>query len=272
MRKFAGTAAVAFALLSVSAPASAQQAASRIKIAYEEPTNAQLRPIYERLKQRHVLETLQAFLTPLRLPRELTVKTAQCGSTNVVYKPQGPATVCYELVNQIEQVVFRRTKDERSQQTVIAGAFIQAVLHETALAIFDMLEVPIWGRKDDAADRLAALIMMQFGDDVANTAMLGTIYLFQWSNNTWTGRDFASAASPEAQRFFNYACIAVAGNYPAFGGLVEKKMIPASRARQCENEYDQIRKAFNMRIMPYVDADLLVKVRATPWLTWTPGK
>ena len=37
--------------------------------AYEEPTNAQLRPIYERLKQRAVLEELQAFLSPLRLPR-----------------------------------------------------------------------------------------------------------------------------------------------------------------------------------------------------------
>ena len=34
----------------------------------------------------------------------------------------------------------------------------------------------------------------------------------------------------------------------------------------------QIRKAFNLRIMPYVDAELLIKARATPWLTWKPGK
>ena len=39
-----------------------------------------------------------------------------------------------------------------------------------------------------------------------------------------------------------------------------------------EGEYEQVRKAFDLRIMPYVDADLLIKIRSTPWLMWSAGK
>jgi hypothetical protein len=207
-------------------------------------------------------------MVPLRLPRELTVRVAQCGSSNLPYKPLAPATVCYELIDQIERFAASHTRDANLAQTVITGAFVQATLHETAHALFDILEVPIWGREDDAADRLSALIMMQFGDDVANVVMYGTQMLFRWSDQKWTGNAFASEVSPDYQRYFNYACIAVAANWPQFGGLVQNRVIPAHRAQRCESEYNQIRKAFDLRIMPHIDADLMVKVRATPWLAW----
>ena len=40
------------------------------------------------------------------------------------------------------------------------------VTRPDALLMFSMCL--FWGRKDDAVDRLAAVVMMQFGDDVAN--------------------------------------------------------------------------------------------------------
>jgi hypothetical protein len=264
---------VAFALLlsfALATPAEAQQSTpqSNINIAYETPTNPKLTSIYTRLKQRRVLEELQAFMVPLRLPRDLTVRLAQCDSENIPYKPQTPATICYELIDKIEQVAANHTTDPDLQQTVVIGGFVQAALHETAHALFDVLDVPIWGREDDAVDRLAAVVMMQFGDDVANVVMFGSQLLFRWSNQKWTGNDFASEVSPDYQRYFNYACVAVAANWPQFGGLVSKGVIPPHRADRCESEYAQIRKAFNLRIMPHIDANLLIKIRAMPWLSW----
>jgi Putative metallopeptidase len=251
-------------------PAAAQPA--RVKISYEEPTNAQLRPIYERLKQRAVLEELQAFLSPLRLPRELSVSTAQCGAASVRFRPQGAAIVCYEMVQAIEELAAKHAKDSDFRQIVIKGAFIETVLHETARALFDILEVPIWGREQDAADRLAALIMVQFGEDVAQVTILGTANLFTWSEKKWTGSDFSDVASPQAQRFFNYVCIAYAAAPLQFGDLVQKGILPKRRADRCEGEYEQIRRAFDLRIMPYVDPEALIRIRATPWLTWQPKK
>jgi len=240
-------------------------AQSNIKIAYEKPTNPKFAPIYDKLTKLKVLEELQAFMAPVRLPRDITVRVAQCGSENIPYKPQGPATICYELIDRIEHFAATHTRDANLQQLVIVGGFVQATLHETAHALFDVLDVPIWGREDDAADRLAAVVMMQFGDDVANIVMFGTQLLFRWSDQKWQGNAFASEVSPDFQRYFNYACIAVAANYPQFGGLVEKRVIPQHRANRCDDEYAQIRKAFDLRIMPHVDADLLIKARATPW-------
>jgi hypothetical protein len=50
-----------------SAPPAAQ--GSQIEIAYVPPSNRNFQPIYDRVKNRKVLEDLQQFLAPLRLPR-----------------------------------------------------------------------------------------------------------------------------------------------------------------------------------------------------------
>src|SRR5262245_33374445 len=51
---------------------------SEVEIAYREPKEPALRPIYERLKKRQVLEDLQQFLSPLKLPRKLIVRLDEC--------------------------------------------------------------------------------------------------------------------------------------------------------------------------------------------------
>jgi Putative metallopeptidase len=272
MLKISG-AMIAFALMApmgATAPANAQQ--PKIKISYEEPSNPALRPIYQRLKDRHVLEEMQDFLSALRLPSEITIRTAQCGDARLSYQPKGPATICYEVMDRVEKIVAKRTNDPQTQQTIIIGAFIQAALHESAYAVFDVLDVPVWGHAYDAADRLAALIMMQFGDDVSGTAMLGTIQLFAWSDQKWTGSDFANEASPEFQRFYNYVCVAVSADYLDFGGLIQRKYIPTDRAERCDDEYAEIRKAFDLRIMPFVDPEKLLLMRTKNWTNWTPPK
>ena len=269
-------AAVAVALMGsplTSTPASAQVPPDlqnpQVDIVYLEPRNPAFRPIAERLKQRRVLEQIKVFLAPLKLPRKLTVNVDECGTTSRAYKAQGPVTICYELVDQIEKVAAKAEGAERER--VLVGAFVQVAFHEVANAVFDMLQVPIWGRAHDAADRLAAFIMVQFGEDVALQTILGTATFFKLSGKTWTGNAFADVNSPDAQRFFNYLCIAVGGAPKTFDFLVnpkenEEQILPDRRAQRCPGEYEQVRMAFNLRIMPYVDADILVRVRAIQWL------
>ena len=186
------------------------------------PSDAKFRPSYEALKRRHVLERLQAFLTPLRLPKELTVRLAQCGAEKLPYQSGGPVTICYEMVQRIIDVTAQHTKDPDEQTLIVDGTFVQAVLHEVAHAVFDMLQVPIWGRDEDAADRLAALIMMQFGEQLAITTITGTAKFFEYSKHAWTGADFADEGSPEPQRFYNYLCIAFGGDPLTFKFLAPR--------------------------------------------------
>jgi hypothetical protein len=241
----------------------------QIDIVYNVPSNAAYRPIYDRLKQRQVLEELRAFLAPVKLPRKLTVSVDQCGAATRPFKSQGPVTICYELIAQINQISSKL--DASLQPSVNAGAFILVALHELALGVFDELQVPVWGREEDAADRLAALVMLQFGEDLARRTLIGATALFTASNKTWTGSDFGNAVSPDQQRYYNYLCIAYGGAPITFKSLTipdkdGDQALPDERAVRCDGEYAQVLKAFNEWIMPYVDPNILVKVRAASWL------
>jgi Putative metallopeptidase len=245
----------------------------QVNIVYVEPRNPAYRAMAERLKQCRVLEQLRVFLAPLKLPRQLTVNVEECGAPTRAYKAQGPVTICYELVEQIEKVAAKAEAEARGRMLI--GAFVQVAFHEVAHAVFDMLAVPVWGRAHDAADRLGAFIMVQFGEDVAFRTVLGTADFFKLSGNTWTGNAFADVSSPDAQRFFNYLCIAYGGAPKSFDFLINPKenqepILPDRRAQRCPGEYEQVRMAFNLRIMPHVDPDKLVRVRAIQWLA--PGE
>jgi hypothetical protein len=247
-------------------------AGGQVKVSYEQPSQKYLQ-LHEALKRREVLERLQRFLLPLRLPRDLTVRLAECGADTKAYSPGGPVTICYEMVDKIVTITMQNTKDTNEQTLVIDGTFVQAVLHEVAYAIFDLLQVPIWGREHDAADQLAALIMIQFGDQVALTTIVGTAKFFEYSKRSWTGEDFAEIGSPEGQRFYNLLCIAYGGDPITFDFLAPRPRpgsrlprLSERRAARCGREYEQVRHAFDLRIMPYVDPDLVIKIRASQWL------
>jgi hypothetical protein len=256
-------------------PAAAQGMATggmqnaQVEIAYVQPSNRNYVPLYNALKNRAVLEEIKAFLAPLRLPRKLTVQTDQCGAAVRPYKPQGPVTICYEMLEQIQKVAAGMEADKRA--SVAAGTFIQAALHEVAVGVLDILGVPVWGRADDAADRLAAFVLLHFGEDFALKTITATAIFFDASQKTWTGSDFARADSPEQQRFYNYLCIAFGGAPKSFAFLVtasgnDEPLLPKHRAARCRGEYEQVRKAYDLRIMPYVDPDMMIKVKAMDWL------
>jgi hypothetical protein len=240
---------------------------SQIEIAYVAPRNAELRPYYDELRRRRVLEELRRFLSPLLLPRKLVVKTDECGRETVRYQPGMPIVACYEYVARIVKLApATATPSGVSRENAIVGAFVQLMLHEVSYAVFDLLEVPVWGRADDAADRLAAFIMLQLGKDVAVRTITGAVWFFEASNRTWTGSDFASTAAPESQRLYNYLCIAYGSDRATFEPIVRDTLLKTSRARRCIGEYQQLDASFEQAILPHLDPGRLAKVRATRWL------
>ena len=97
----------------------------------------------------------------------------------------------------------------------------------------------------------------------------------EYSEHAWTGGDFAQEVSPEAQRFYNFLCMAYGADPLTFRYLAGAPS-PGSRVHQiptdyrigyCPGEFAQVRQAFDLRIAPFIDPDLLTKVRATQWLT-----
>jgi hypothetical protein len=269
---------------------------SKVAIDYgPAPADAQFRTIYESMKQQQVLERLQQFLAPLRLTRTLTVRMVRCGD-NVLYRPYvpgGDVTICYEFIKQVEDLAPSQGYMGAvgvvvvPRSATIIGPIVEEVLHDVALAVFDNLQVPVWGRPEDAADYVAALIMLQFGPDVAQTTIYGTAYfLYAAGNNVdYTEAYVVDVRPPVRQRYYNILCVAYGRDPNKFPTLrvfnrPELPMdLPTSRAGECawrnaqkkgdtpEGEYEKLEVAFKQLILdPYVDPELLKKVMATDWL------
>jgi len=240
---------------------------SQVDVVYTEPQDPQFRPIRERLMRRQVLEQLRLFLSPLKLPRKLLVQLDQCNTERRHYQPGGPVTICYEYVAKVDQIAPRNQQPGGlPRETMIVGAFIQAVLHEVAIATYDILEIPVWGRESDAADKLAGFIMVQFGKEVALKVMIGAAWFLEASERQWNESDMASEQSPEAQRFFNYLCIAFGSDPASFKFLIDQNLLPVRRAQRCGVEFYALRRAFAQQILPHVDQQLLKRVQSATWL------
>src|SRR5262249_8741813 len=84
-----------------TAQTSSNLRSDRIHIAYVPPKNAAHETVFRLLKERQVLEKLQHFLSPLRLPRALRLQVEGCdGDSNAWYEDDA-VTVCYEYLDDI---------------------------------------------------------------------------------------------------------------------------------------------------------------------------
>ena len=73
-----GFALLGFAVLVPTATIAAEAQANRMVVEYVPPTNPAHQALYQRLKERRVLEKLQEIFSPFQLPVELKLRTVGC--------------------------------------------------------------------------------------------------------------------------------------------------------------------------------------------------
>ena len=264
-------------------PASAQTPVLRgitgINIEYLPPQQSVHMPIYDRLKRRGVLEQYKEFMSPLRLTRLLTVGLQECGFINAIYRA-ARITYCYELVADMQrQIAESNVLPGFRREDAIVGGFVSTMLHETGHALFDLFDIPLFGREEDAADAIGAYVSLQFGPTTARRILTGTAFVWRASEITRQNRgnrrfeDYSDEHGTDAQRFYNTVCIALGGDAvegtSTFADFTQ--LLPEGRRRRCPVEYLQVKKAFARHVLPHVDITLMKKVRATEWLRSEDG-
>jgi hypothetical protein len=248
-------------LLAGAAPALAETPTlrpDRFRTVYEAPKNPAHRALYERLKAAHTLETLREFLAFVRLPRILTLRLAGCdGVDNAWYDADDrTVTVCYEYLDAVRQrAPAATTADGVTPEGALRGPLLEVFLHEIGHALFDQLRIPILGREEDAADQLAAVMLLHQSLRTVRDTVLGVAWMYaQDAKGERIDRAaLANVHGLSAQRFYNLLCIAYGAEPELFADLVDKHYLPEDRAETCGDEFAQVEFAIRKLMAPYID-------------------
>ena len=274
MRSFARSLLVVCGMLIASAQVpilAAEVQTNRMRIEYVAPTNPAHQALYELLKEKRALEKLQEIFSPFRLPVDLTLRTVGCDGVSNAWYHLPAVSVCYEYLNEILQAMPKSTTpDGVTPADAVMGQFFYVFAHEMGHAMFDILQVPIFGNAEDAADHFATYIMLQFGKDQARGLITGAALSYKkyvmGPQVTAPLVAFSDAHAAPAQRFFNLLCLAYGANQELFSDFVTKGYLPEARARGCKGEYDQVAFAFRDLIVPHLDQQMAKVVLNKAWL------
>lgn len=252
-------AAVIVTLFAAGAPASARSKSNQIQYEYVPPKDPAHHAIYDQMKQGRALENLQELLSPLRLPYPLKLTVAGCDGVPNAWYSNEVVKVCYEL---LAEFLKHASKQELpmgiTRADTILGPVLDVFLHETGHAVYDMLQIPILGRQEDAADQFAAYVMLRLGKEEARKLILGAAYGYniqmpQGVRVTMEVDAFSNEHSLPAQRAYNVLCIAYGADSKLFADVVELEFLPKKRAELCPYEYEDLTFAMTKLIGPHID-------------------
>ena len=266
-----------------SSEQSTPHAGGLIHVAYEDTDDRDLKEIHDLVKGKRDLETFREFLTPFRLPENLYIKALGCnGVANAYFFRENNVPtirICYEYLKEIHDRLPREaTREGIEPHDALVGQLLFALLHEFGHAAFDIYNIPVFGRQEDAADQFAAYVMLQFGGERAHRLVRGAAYSYKGFIKDLQDKPrvtlplaaFSSDHGSPEERFYNLACIAYGYDPRNFASLLDKEYLPERRAEVCKYEYSNLRFAFRDMIGPHIDAARARDVLARTWLPDKP--
>jgi hypothetical protein len=255
-----------------------EMSAGRIQVEYVPPKNPDHEALYYQLMECTSLEKIKTMLMPFRLPRDVRIRTMGCdGEANAWYQPIDGVptiTVCYEYLDGLwKRLPMMMTNDGPTPTDALMGQMLFAFAHEFGHLAFDVYEVPVFGREEEAADNFAAFLMLQFREN-APRLIMGAAWSYhafikdvrENPKATLPLAAFSSNHGQPEERFFNLECMAYGSDRARYAYLVETGLLPKSRAKDCKYEYDVMKFAFDKEILPHIDRAVAEQVLAKDWL------
>ncbi len=144
--------------------------------------------------------------------------------------------------------------------------------HEMGHAVFDLLNVPLFGPPEADADQFAGHLLVSIGKQEARRLIMGAAYMYKdyFKNPTITVpvTAFADIHRAPMQRMYNLMCLAYGADPVLFSDVVEKGYLPRSRIPACKMEWGEVTYAIERLIDPYVDKTMLNNVLAKSWVPY----
>jgi len=192
-----------------------------------------------------IADNLNAMVT---IPKVVTVTYGECGEVNAFYMPDKQVMViCYELVDHFYEIFKPDAKNDEELDDAVSGAIDFVTYHELGHALTHILDLPITGKEEDAADQLSTYLLADGTDAGEKSVLDGARWMLLEDEQNDTDIDklpFWDEHSLDKQRFYNLACWLYGHNPDQYANLVEDGSLPKARADRCPAEYEQLSKSW----------------------------
>lgn len=133
--------------------------------------------------------------------------------------------------------------DNTEDQAFLESNILAIFYHELGHAIIDILEVPIFGQEEDAADVFSTLMVdflyeEQSAQDMAYDMAFGFYGEALLRDEALQEIAFWDVHGPDEQRYFNTLCIFYGANPDQRAALADELDLPKERADYCAEEFE----------------------------------
>ena len=132
-------------------------------------------------------------------------------------------------------------KDDEAAQFVTSNV-VGTFYHELGHAIIDVMQLPVLGREEDAADTLSSLLIDQVWVEESASAMVAdnaNAYILYDAEHGQDDQPYWDVHGLDLQRYYNLICLFYGANPDARADLAKEFELPEYRAQGCTEEFEQ---------------------------------
>lgn len=137
---------------------------------------------------------------------------------------------------------FQMPADE-AEAAFISSNVVATFYHELGHAFIDVLQLPVLGREEDAADTLSALLINTIWNEETATAMIydtSAAFVMYDAEAATEGYEtaFWDSHSLDLQRYYNLVCLFYGANPEVRDDVAKELELPEDRAAGCAEEFE----------------------------------
>ncbi len=193
----------------------------------------------------------------INLPVEIAISFEDCHDSEVYYEQENHhVVICHEWLDQMQHLASRRTSDRTILRETVESLVVAVFLHESAHALIDILNVPVTGREEDAADQFSTLVLLGQPDGARKAMQVARIYKVLSQDSSYDPPAYWDEHSLDAQRYYDTLCMIYGRDPKQNGKLLNNDRLPDERAEICPKDYQRIETAWKTLLKPYAKDSL----------------
>ena len=133
--------------------------------------------------------------------------------------------------------VSAATGQTREDDFVVANV-LAIVYHEMGHALIDILNLPVFGQEEDAADVLSVLLIHDLYEEEAAAGIIYDAAFGFLGESQENEPALWDVHGPDLQRYYTMICLFYGANPDARAALAEELQLPEERAETCVEEFE----------------------------------